>query len=641
MKYLGMFEGATVGTIFTLLGICFWLPVLIPYSWKRMFFACISLLRLLFGVRIHAMRKIGKYYSVVDDFESRVDSFPDRIQFISADDNCKTTLYDMDVIANKVANWVVEIGALPGDTIGLMLLNSPDLVSFWIGAAKSCLSTALINTNMTGMALLHSITLSTQSCKGPRIIVVEFELYASFCQDVTVMGGLRELNVSIVVWQNLIQVGGDVWSCSAARPPKSLRQELVKENDALLYIFTSGTTGLPKASKISHSRWHIGSLPLSIFCSLKSSDRIYSPLPLYHSAAGVLGVGAALRTGAAMVIRKKFSVSNFSKDCVLNGVTVLQFIGELARFLVHAPASEYEDQLEICTAFGNGMGTDVWEKFQKRYKIANIVEFYASTEGNIGLFNATGRVGSLGFVPRIFDFLYPVKLVKLEPDNMGVPMRNDKGHCIVSRADEVGLMIGEISSNRVDRRFDGYTDPQATKSKIITSVFRNGDRYFNTGDLLYRDKWGFFFWSDRIGDTFRWKGENVATTEVANAIAAVPGVSECCVYGVTMPHNDGRCGMVSIALNDDATESTFSFSDLLAEQQRHLPPYAVCRFVRLVHEIPRTSTFKHQKMDLVRESFDPLSTKNDPVYFYDVVNGQYSKMTSDIHAQISAGKVKL
>lgn len=221
----------------------------------------------------------------------------------------------------------------------------------------------------------------------------------------------------------------------------------------------------------------------------------------------MLGVGGALSTGACMILRKKFSARQFSSDCVKYKCNSAQYIGELCRYLINAPPSADDAKLRLDYAFGNGLRPDVWTKFQKRYNVKHIVEFYASTEGNFALFNATDHVGALGFVPRIVDFLYPVKIVKMDPERNDMPYRNAQGLCEFAKPDEVGLLIGVIDNKRVDRRFDGYTDSAATDKKVIRNAFKEGDCFFNSGDLVRRDIYGWFYWSDRTGDTFRWKGE--------------------------------------------------------------------------------------------------------------------------------------
>ena len=578
----------------------------LPQGWRRMCFAIKAMLTLLVTARLHAAFWGHCYFSAADLFEDAHDAAPERLQVIVADTvpPRQVTLSEIEETANQVANWChSELKLEPGDTVALMMLNSPEFISFWIGAAKVCLATALINTNATGKGLLHSLSVALKSCKSRKVLVVDDELYRVFSSDSVVSQGFSELGLEVFTWQALNAPGGALALASKARPSKMLRKSRVKESDALLYIFTSGTTGFPKASKISHSRYYLATLPLAEFCRLGPKDRIYSPLPLFHSAAGMLGVGAALRAGSALVIRTKFSVKHFSKDCRDHRVTCIQYIGELCRFLTKCPPNELDSQLQIVNAFGNGLSREVWQDFQQRYRIKHIVEFYASTEGNVVLFNATDKVGALGFVPRIVDFLYPTRLVQPDVDSPEIPFRDENGRCHVSPESEVGLLVGPIDLKRCDRRFDGYTDGQETQKKVLRGVFREGDTYFNSGDLIYRDGAGYFFWSDRTGDTFRWRGENCSTSQIASVVSDVKGVAECAVYGVAVPGNEGRCGMASISFDKGVTIATFDFAALVQVQRSNLANQSFCRFLRVVQEIPKTSTYKHQKAELVMAGF--------------------------------------
>lgn len=247
------------------------------------------------------------------------------------------------------------------------------------------------------------------------------------------------------------------------------------------------------------------------------------------------------------------------------------------------------------------MRPEVWPIFQKRFRVQRILEFYASTEGNLALFNSCDHEGALGFIPRFADILYPVSILRVDEHDKTIPYRDANGRCQVCKPNEVGLLVASINNKRIDRRFDGYTDSAATSKKILYDVFKSGDVYFNTGDLLYRDSVGYFFWSDRTGDTFRWKGENVSTTEVAQVLASIKGVSDACVYGVEILNCDGKAGMATITLSDSSNISNFDWNNLANELSLHLPTYARPLFIRVQKEIKVTSTFKHIKADLVKE----------------------------------------
>ena len=588
--------------------------------------------------KYHSLRYGNTNYNIITFIEEIVDRNPERIQFICVEDNRNVTLRFIDNYANQFYYWLQSNypKLKSRDTIAIMIANKPEFLALWMGIGKGGMTSALINTNILGKALFHCVDTSTKDCEE-RILIIDGELKGNIpAHDVE---ELIKVGIKVLYYDNTMIA--QINSFPTTRPSVAPREN-IKERDPLMYIFTSGTTGLPKAGKISHSRFFLASMPYGTLCQLSSSDRIYTCLPLYHSAAGMLGIGAAIRYGACMVLRKKFSARNFVPDCVKHKVTSMQYIGELARYCLSAPISDQEVEMKLTTAFGNGMRADVWEKFQKRFRVKHIVEFYAATEGNLALFNATDKIGALGYVPRLFDFLYPIKLVKVLPENKQEPLRDSQtGFCHTSAVDEVGLMVGVIDNKRVDRRFDGYTDASANKKKVLTDVFVKNDTYFNTGDLLTRDAQGFFYWSDRVGDTFRWKGENVATTEVENIISECSDIADVTVYGVEVPGCDGKAGMAAITLKTgDVTK--FQWTELGQELKLHLPAYARPVFLRFIknNELAMTSTFKHQKNDLVKQGFD-LCNVGDDVVFVKEGDVTYTRLNNDIMKEILDGKLKI
>lgn len=626
----------------------------------RLLYAIKCLLTLLVSVRTHALRFGGKNYSFADEFESRVDKTPDIAQFISADDGTTATFSKIDQIANQVGHWALQRGLRPNDTVALMMSNRAEYCAFWMGMAKVAVRTALINTNAVGKALTHSVEVATSDNSGAKILVIDRTVQAklsssssSSSSDVHEM--FSRMGVIVLCWEDLYEyskpqknttrrprsrtnslidkdkdndneeskdsnevqgsTGDDssdssfeISAASSTRPAISIRGQVL-ESDVLLYIFTSGTTGLPKASRITHTRFRVACEPFRIFCQLCPSDRIYSPMPLYHSSAGMLGTGACILSGACMVLRRKFSVKSFTSDCLKHNVTNIQYIGELCRYLCSPAFNSDDDKLKIRNAFGNGLRPDIWRKFQKRYRVSHIVEFYAATEGNVALFNATDRVGSIGYVPRLFDFLYPTKIITSDEHDKSFPMRNEDGLCSIAKADEVGLLVGVIGkkNSAAHMRFDGYSDPAASAAKVLDSVFAKGDQYFNTGDLVSRDKHGFFFWADRTGDTYRWKGENIGTAEVEQVVGSVQGVADCTVYGVLVPSYEGRAGMAAIKLDHSGPclPTSFSWDKFLEALDANLQPCARPVFVRFVSELPMTSTFKHIKNGLINDGYAP------------------------------------
>jgi fatty-acyl-CoA synthase len=356
-------------------------------------------------------------------------------------------------------------------------------------------------------------------------------------------------------------------------------------------------------------------------------------LPLYHATGGLCGVGAALLRGGTLVLRRKFSASHFWKDIADNDCTVFVYIGELCRYLVNQPPDPNERAHHLRLAFGNGLRPEVWEDFQERFGVARILEFYGSTEGNVSMFNFDGMPGAIGRVPRYLRNNFAVKLVKFDVE-AEQPVRGQDGLCVLAETGEPGEAVGLIGAD-ARRNYTGYADQAASERKILRDVIERGDAWFRTGDLMRQDEEGYFYFVDRIGDTFRWKGENVSTTEVAEAAARYAGVAEAIVYGVKIENLDGRAGMVAITPGEG-----FDLQGLRDHLARELPSYARPLFVRIQPAIETTGTFKYRKIDLVRDGFDPARGEQD-LYFDDPEAHAYVRITAELHAKIQAGGFKL
>jgi fatty-acyl-CoA synthase len=363
---------------------------------------------------------------------------------------------------------------------------------------------------------------------------------------------------------------------------------------------------------------------------------MYDCLPLYHSVGGVVATGAVLVRGGSVVIRDKFSAREFWDDVVDWDCTLFQYIGELCRYLANAPEAPREKQHRLRLCCGNGLRPDIWQKFQDRFAIAKVLEFYAATEGNVSLYNVEGKVGAIGRVPSFLAHRFPLALVKSDPATQE-PIRDESGHCVRCATDEVGEAIGRIHDGTAHAaaEFEGYTDAAASQKKILRDVFERGDAWYRTGDLMRADAGGYFYFVDRIGDTFRWKGENVASCEVAAAITAFPGISEATVYGVKISGTEGAAGMAALVI-DGALD--------LAEMRKHLaralPAYARPLFLRIQDSIAATATFKHQKAELVCQGFDP-SASGDAIYFDDPSQQAYVRLDGALFERIKAGAVRL
>lgn len=563
-----------------------------------------------------------------DDFEEAVDRFGENI---AIEDEQRTLTYrELDALANRYAHWARSRNLRRSDVVGLFMSNRADYLAAWIGFSKVGVPTALLNTNLTGQALAHCLNIvnvaqvvSDEECWSR---VEEARPFAGRSLMLWVLG-LKPADET----SDRRNLGNAVRSGSSVRPPRAIREGLTNR-DTCIFIYTSGTTGLPKAARVNHSRARTYMRAFAGCTRSTASDRIFNVLPLYHSTGGLVGVGAALLNGARLIIRRRFSASSFSRDVRDSGATMFVYIGELCRYLVNSPPQEDDGVNKLRLAFGNGLRGDVWPEFQKRFKIPQILEFYGSTEGNVSLFNFDGKVGAIGRVPKLLRKQINIKLIRIDVET-GEPVRSANGLCQECSPGEIGEAVGLIHTDP-RHEFSGYADKAASEKKMISDVFTRGDRYFRTGDLLKRDSAGYFYFIDRIGDTFRWKGENVSTSEVEQMLTDAPGIKEVIAYGVAVPNADGKAGMVALTL--DGKFQAKAFADWADTQ---LPTYARPLFVRITRAMETTGTFKYRKVDLVADGFDP-SRIDGPLYVRGGKNG-YQKLTPQIHAQIMSGDLRL
>jgi fatty-acyl-CoA synthase len=529
--------------------------------------------------------------------------------------------------ANRYARWALAQGVAKGDTVCLMMPNRPDYMAAWLGITRIGGVVALINTNLTERALAHCIDIV-----APRHVIVAAELIEAFAAAQPHLAALPGIWTHGADAAGGRRIDGDL-ARYADGALTNAEQCVVTIDDKALYIYTSGTTGLPKAANVSHARVLTWSCWFAGMMGTGPDDRMYDCLPMYHSVGGVVATGALLVSGGSVVIREKFSARQFWDDVARFDCTLVQYIGELARYLVNAPPHPCERRHHLRLACGNGLRADVWEAFRQRFAIPRILEFYAATEGNLSLYNADGKVGAIGKVPSFLAHRFPAAIIRLDPER-GEPIRDVQDRCARCAADEPGEAIGRIERENPGGRFDGYTDAQASEKKILRDVFKPGDAWFRTGDLMRKDAQGYFYFVDRIGDTFRWKGENVSTAEVAGAIARCPGVLDATVYGVAVPGADGRAGMAALVVGDGFD---------LAALYRHLeclPDYARPVFLRIRTDLEITATFKHKKDELTRAGYDPVAT-NGEVYVRDGRLEAYVRMDAELFERIQAARIRL
>ena len=420
-------------------------------------------------------------------------------------------------------------------------------------------------------------------------------------------------------------------SCSQLPPDRSARED-IRARDTALLIFTSGTTGLPKAARITHVRAQLYMRGFAGATGAKSTDRIYVALPLYHATGGLCALGAALLNGGSVFLRRKFSATHFWTEAIDEGCTMFVYIGELCRYLVNQAPSEEESRHKIRMAFGNGLRPDIWPVMKQRFRIPEILEFYGSTEGNVSMFNFDGREGAIGRAPKWLRKQFNIRLVQFDVE-AEAPIRGINGLCIEAGAGQIGECIGQIGHD-ARSEYSGYVDKAASEKKVLHDVFEKGDRWFATGDLMKTDSDGYFYFVDRIGDTYRWKGENVSTNEVAERLLGAPGVKEANVYGVAVEGAEGRAGMAGLVVGPEFDIKTFG-----EQVTRDLPPYAQPVFVRVLPAMETTGTFKTRKIDLIADGYDPGKIKG-PLFFHDPKKG-YVRITKSVFEKISMGAVKL
>jgi fatty-acyl-CoA synthase len=534
--------------------------------------------------------------------------------------------------SNRYAHWFCGQQFGKGDVIALLMPNRAEYLCVWTGVAKAGGVTALLNTSLNGRSLAHCICVV-----GAKAIIVDAALLPHF----ETARQLIDPTIKIFIHGKSSaadpRIDTALVNCSGANLSGSERLALTI-NDKCIFIFTSGTTGMPKAANLNHYRVQLMMHGFAGVTAATETDRMYDCLPMYHSNGGVVAPGAVLVVGGTCVIRERFSANGFWSDVVQSHCTMFIYIGELCRYLLNVPPGSYDTAHHVRLCVGNGLRPDIWVSFRDRFKLPKIVEFYGSTEGNVSMFNFDSKPGAVGRIPKWAERVFVVKIVKFNFETEQ-PLRDERGFCIECGPNEVGEVIGEILNDpaKPGNRFEGYADATATEKKILRNVFKSGDAWFRSGDLMRKDARGYFFFVDRIGDTYRWKGENVATSEVAEVISCFAGVREATVYGVAIPGADGRAGMAAIVSDDPGR---FDFQAFRLHLGRNLPEHALPIIVRFQTRLDVTSTFKQRKIDLVASGFNPGRVA-DPLYFHDPSSQSYRPLDGALYERIMSGSVRL
>jgi acyl-CoA synthetase (AMP-forming)/AMP-acid ligase II len=528
------------------------------------------------------------------------------------------TWAELNQHANRWARLLLSEGVVRRDVVALVMDNRPEFVFALLGASKVRAVVACVNTNVAGAPLAHALGVTKT-----RLVVAGSEHEDAVER---VLGEIRTFGspprMLVHADREAASRRETVNARVAEMAPDDLGGPGPEATEPMAYLYTSGTTGLPKAAIVTNRRFLIASYGFGkVAHAAKPGDVIYVALPLYHGNAQWGGLGAALASGAAVALRRRFSASAFWKDAIQFRATRIMYIGELCRYLLNQPPSPDDTAHSVQVAVGNGLRPDVWEPFQTRFGIRVIREFYGATEGNAPLLNIDGRRGMLGRLGR------RMALVACDLTT-GEVRRDARGRCErVRRPGETGLFIAKIGGAL---KYDGYVDQSATEAKVLRDVFRAGDAWFNSGDLLTLHEIGWVSFADRVGDTFRWKGENVSTNEVALVVNRGRGVLDSSVFGVSIPGTEGKAGMVCLVVSPDFDVQAFA-----SHVENALPRYSRPLFVRLLGTMRVTSTLKHQKTEYQSEGYDPARTQ-DPVYV--LLEGRYVRVTPELYRKIHSGE---
>lgn len=562
--------------------------------------------------------------TLMSQFERHAASFPAR-PFLLFEDR-QFTYGQANALINQHAHSYRALGIGRGDVVALLLDNRPEFLWHLFGLHKVGAIASLINTHLVGEGLAHAIHI----CQ-PRHVVVGAELWPVFAHVREQLPEIADTMIDIDRGNHdqtplpAADWGRRLISAAQTNPVLSVPVTLA---DQAAYIYTSGTTGLPKAAIVRHSRFfRAGAVWAGLSFRYRSGDVLYNCLPLYHANGLLLATGSVITAGVTMALARKFSRSHFWEDVRKHNASGFIYIGELCRYLMNNAPSPRDREHRVRVISGNGLRPDIWRAFKERFGIERIAEFYGSTEGNCITVNALGIEGSVGV-------RLPGMTIVRWDEGAEDFARDAQGHLIKAKPGEAGVLLGQI---RRRAEFDGYHDKDASERKVVRDAFKPGDAYFNTGDLLRLDRLNHLYFVDRLGDTFRWKGENVATSEVQEQISTWPKVQEVNVYGVSVPGVEGRAGMAAMVLQHG---TSFDAASLREHVATGLPNYARPVFVRLLPELSTTSTFKLKKGDLQGQGFDPRRVK-DPLFVLHPKQDQYLPLTPEIFDEIACGRLAL
>ncbi|THX85267.1 acetyl-CoA synthetase-like protein, partial [Aureobasidium pullulans] len=534
----------------------------------------------------------------------------------------------------KFAAWLKqEHGVKKGDMVAIDYTNKTQFVCLWFALFSLGAKAAFINTNLRGKALLHCV----KACKA-KLLIVDPAIEDALTDEVR-----QELanSVQAVVLDDVTE--GRIVATAGLRVPDEERGG-DKISDTAVLIFTSGTTGLPKPAVVPWKKFLLSGRTVSNWLGVKPTDRYYTAMPLYHSSASILNISVVLHAGATTILSHHFSPKTFFASATASKATMMQYIGEMCRYLLSTSPSPFDKSHTIRMAFGNGLRPDVWQKFKERFNILEIAEFYSATEAVGGSFIKSKNNFGLGAVGRAGTTLQTLMgsqtaIVKHDVET-GEPYRNSSNLCERVNPGESGEYINALDPNNISDKYVGYYGNQkASDSKILRDVFKAGDAWYRSGDLLRKDTQGRLFFVDRIGDTYRWKSENVSTNEVAEALSTSPHIEEINVYGVALPNHDGRAGCAAVMLK--SAPSSQVLKEIAAHAREKMPKFAIPLFLRVVREFEVTGTAKYTKHGLREQGVDPGKVGEDGLFWLPVGAEAYTEFGKRDWDGVVGGGVKL
>ncbi|KAG0267450.1 hypothetical protein DFQ27_008741 [Actinomortierella ambigua] len=630
--------------------------------------------------------------SIYNRFEEQVLARPYEVALVF--EGVSHTWKDMELVSSKIAHWLLSKGIQPGDRVALLMNNSAMFMHVFLAVLKIAGVTAFINNQISGPILIHSLKVA-----DAKMLIFDYELLPTVQESVQ---EIKELGYSMYTITPKEQVLGhhfvmsttptqqqqqhstegqampsvvlpdffgfiDYKDLSSKTIPREYRKH-IKMDDPAALIYTSGTTGFPKAAIMDHGRCTLAPRTFGTIAGIKNGDHVYITLPLYHAAGAMIGVAQSWATGSTIVLARKFSVKRFWRDCVDYNVTHIQYIGELCRYLLNAPPGPLDRVHNVKVAFGNGLRPDIWKKFQDRFGVQTIFEYYAMSEGPGALLNLSRNgkgLGAVGFRGPLIRRMQPgLRIVRADIDSEQLIRDPKTGFCIECSNGDIGELLALADNKTYNSRYTGYfNQPKVSKAKLVQNVFQKGDQWMRTGDLLYKDSKGFYYFADRAGDTYRWKSENVSTTEIEATLGRLDEVAGCTVYGVQVQGQDGRAGMATLVLKDGIVSRVVvgvseksgeekveyhvdehklaQFIHKLGEHSaKYMPGYAIPRFIRISEqELETTGTFKNRKVDLRKEGFD-LDKVRDRMYWW-TPEGRYLPFGVAENRMIVEGRARL